>query len=261
MKTGFVQNSNYARFLQAVKAVESRGANECSLLLVSGNPGVGKSKAVDRWAADNGALYLRATSNMTHKFFLEQLVKIANTDLSAEKDSKGKIIVPAARTKNEIQARLIAQIGERQCPIVIDEVQHLLVKDAFLLEVLRDISDITGTTVVLVAGVADFGLQLRDHTQISSRIFQEVAFTSWEFKDVKLACKQLLELPIDDDLIERLTKDSKGLMRLIMNGISNIERIAAANHQLSATLNNFEGTNLVIDWDGAAPVRLLRRKV
>lgn len=262
MKTGFIQNSNYARFLQAVKAVESRGALESGLMLVSGQPGLGKSKAVERWASDNGALYLRAVTDMKHKFFLEQLVAVAGIDLGAQRDAKGKLLVRAARTKNEIQARLTGQVALRQSPIVIDEVQHLLVNDAFLLEVVRDISDLTGATVIFVAGVADFGNQLKEHDQISSRIYREVDFRPWELQDIKIACKQLSEVPIEDALIERLCKDSKGVMRLVMNGISNIERIALANHKTIATAEDFAKQELVADWDGAvgAPVRPRRLK-
>jgi hypothetical protein len=262
MKTGFIQNGNYARFLQAVKAVESRGAMECGLMLVSGEPGLGKSKAVERWASDSGALYLRANKDMKHKFFLEQLVAISNVDLGTQYDSKGKVSVRAARTKNEIQARLTGQIALRQCPIVLDEFQHLLVNEAYLLEVVRDISDVTGVTVILVAGEEDVRHELKKYKQISSRIFKEVEFTPWVLQDIKLACKQLSEVPIEDALIERLTNDSKGLMRLVMNGISNIERIARANHKTVATLEDFAGKELVEDWDGTAnaPVRPRRTK-
>lgn len=262
MKTGFIQNGNYARFLQAVKAVESRGALESSLLMVTGNPGIGKSKSVERWASDHDALYLRAVTDMKHKFFLEQLVAIAGIDLAAQRDGKGKVSVRAARTKNEIQARLTGQIAMRQCPIVIDEIQHLLVNDAYLLEVVRDIADLTGVTVIFVAGVADLGRQLKDYPQISSRIYKEVEFTQWAFQDIKLACKQLAEVDIEDALIERLSNDSKGIMRLVMNGISNIERIAIANHKTIATFDDFAGKELVTDWDGTtnAPVRPRRNK-
>lgn len=252
MKTGFVQNSNYARFLQAVKAVEQRGSKESGILLVSGEPGLGKSKAVDRWAADNNALYLRATEGMKHGFLLHSLAAVLGVDFYNEVDTKGKAI-KAPRNNAELQARLTGVIGRHQKAIVIDEAQKLLGHSATLLEVLRDISDLTEVTVVLVAGVADFGRQIKKHPQISSRIFKEVPFEPWTEQDVQLVCKQLAEVAIDDALAAKLTADSKGVMRLVMNGISTLERLTKANGMTSASLDDFKSIELCADWTVRKP--------
>lgn len=260
MKTGFIQNSNYTRFLQAVKAVESRGDKQSGLLLISGDPGVGKSTVIERWSSDNDALYLRAISNMKHKYILEQFIELAKVDLSAVLDEKGRVKERASRTINDMQKKLTSHIARKQSPIVIDEVQHLLVNDALVLEVIRDISDLTGVTVIFVAGVANFGYQLKAYPQISSRIYQEVAFSPWDVKDISMACKQMSEVPIEDALVQRLKDDSKGVMRLVMNGISNIERVAKANHQAVATSDFFKGKELVNDWDGNANASVRARR-
>jgi hypothetical protein len=260
MKTGFIQNTNYARLLQAVKAVEQRGAKESSLLLVSGAPALGKSRAVERFSADNGALFLRATKNVKYDFFLRQLAEIAKVDLGATFDAKGKTVIKAATSKDVIKDRLTKKILIDQKPIVLDEVQHLLDNKAALLEVIRDISDRTQVLVILVAGEADFPYQLRKHPQISSRIYQEVEFQPWPYQDIKIACKQLCEVTIEDALIQRLTDESSGLMRLVMNGISNIERIAKANNKSIATLSDFAEQELVSDWDNVTQAAVRRRR-
>jgi DNA transposition AAA+ family ATPase len=252
MKSGFVQNSNYARFLQAVKAVEQRGSKESGILLVSGEPGLGKSRAVDRWAADNNALYLRATEGMRHGFLLNALAAVLGVDFNNELDGRGKS-VKAPRNNAELQARLTGLIGRHQKAIVIDEAQKLLGQSATLLEVLRDISDLTEVTVVLVAGVADFGRQIKKHTQISSRIFKEIPFEPWTVQDVQLACKQLSEVEIEDALAAKLTADSKGVMRLVMNGISTLERLSTANGMKKALLEDFSSIELCADWTARKP--------
>jgi len=252
VKKGFVQNGNYARFLQAVNATEQRGSMESGLILVSGEPGLGKSKAVDRWAADNHALYFRAVENMGHDFFLRSLCAVAGINLLPHQDEHGNK-VRAPRNKNETQKRLTEHVIRKQCPIVIDEAQKLMGHDARLLEVMRDISDSAEIIVVLVAGVANFGSQIKAYPQISRRIFMEVPFEHWKLQDVKLVCKQLLEITAEDALLERITIESKGLMRLVMNGLSTLERIAKANGVQHACMADFEGQELITDWDGEEP--------
>lgn len=82
MKKAFVQNSNYVRFVEAVKAVEQRGAREASILLVTGPAGLGKSETVDRFAMDTNAIYLRAKETWTKRGLLSEMadcLKLSNT--------------------------------------------------------------------------------------------------------------------------------------------------------------------------------------
>lgn len=60
MKTGFVQTANYRAFNNALKGLSQRGAEECQLVVVDGQPGLGKTTILSRWAAKNNCLYLRA---------------------------------------------------------------------------------------------------------------------------------------------------------------------------------------------------------
>lgn len=248
MKKGFVQNSNYVRFLQAVKAVEQRGARESGILLVSGEPGLGKSRAVDKWAVDNKAVYFRAVENMKHGFLLKSLSLAMGIDFD-ERDGRGKRLYPAGATNAELQARLTGLIGQHQRPIVIDEAQKLLGSSTTLLEVIRDISDLTEVMVVYVAGVASFARDLAKHRQISSRIFREVPFDVQSEQDVALFCKQLAEIDIDRDLVAELHRQSGGVIRLVVNGINTIERIAKANGMKVATTDAFKGLELCANWE------------
>ena len=80
MRQGFVKTENYARFTAGVKAVEERGAAEAGMMLVHGQPGLGKSHIVYRWAEDAGAIFLRANVDWTPKYFLVELAKALNLD-------------------------------------------------------------------------------------------------------------------------------------------------------------------------------------
>lgn len=80
MRQGFVKTENYARFIAGVKAVEERGAAEAGMMLVHGQPGLGKSHIVYRWAEEAGAVFLRANVDWTPKYCLIELSKALNLD-------------------------------------------------------------------------------------------------------------------------------------------------------------------------------------
>lgn len=233
MKKGFVQNSNYARFVQGVKAVEQRGAREASLMLVTGPAGLGKSETVDRFAVDTNALYLRAKETWSRRALL---VEMAET-----------LRIPTNMTNHELQARIIGAVGPRQTPIIIDEAEHTVKSTASILECVRDISDLTETLVVLV-GMETIETKIARYPQISSRIAQVVHFEALTEQDVRLACKQLAEVEIDADLVRELHRQSAGKMRLVMNGIATIERIARGNSLEHATAAAFAQIDLCIEW-------------
>jgi DNA transposition AAA+ family ATPase len=238
MKKGFVQNSNYARFLQAVKAVEQRGAREASLLLVTGPAGMGKSETVDRYAVDNNAIYLRAKETWTKRGLLSEMAETLR--------------IPTNATNHEMQARIIGAIGARQTPIVIDEAEFTVRTTASILECVRDISDLTETLVVLV-GMETIETRIARHPQISSRIAQVVHFQGLTEQDVQLTCKQLAEIEIAPDLARELLRQSDGKMRLVMNGIATIERVAKTNGLTRASADTFKGIELCIEWQARRP--------
>ena len=81
MKKVFVKNiSNYERFRTGISAVETRGATEASLMLVTGPAGYGKSQTVDQWAVSSGAAYLRAKVEWTPSYFMRELAETLKLD-------------------------------------------------------------------------------------------------------------------------------------------------------------------------------------
>lgn len=233
MKQGFVQNSNYVRFMEAVKATEQRGAREASILLVTGPAGLGKSETVDRFAVDANAVYLRAKETWTKRGMLTEMA-----------DS---LKLPATGTNQEVQARIIGHIAQRQTPIVIDEAEFTVRTTASILEAVRDISDLTEVLVVLV-GMETIESRIARYPQISSRIAQVVPFQPLTLQDVKLTTLLLSEVQVADDLVGALHHQSEGRMRLVMNGVATIERHAKTNGLECVALADMGEVALCHDW-------------
>lgn len=237
MKKGFVQNSNYVRFVHTVKATEQRGAREASMMLVTGPAGLGKSATVDRWAVDTNALYLRGKETWTKRALLIELADLLR--------------IPTTATNHALQAKIIGAIGARQNPIIIDEAEHTVRSSASILECIRDISDLTETLVVLVGMESIEGMIAR-YPQISGRIASVARFEALTIQDVQLACGQLAEVKIDADLVKELHRQSAGKMRLVMNGIATIERLAKTNG-VEATYQALGQAELCIEWQARRP--------
>lgn len=209
MKQVFVKTENAKRFRAEVAMLEKRGALEASWLLVTGRPGEGKTKTLHNWAADVGAVMLTAQANWTVTRMMEELA--------------AKLGIEPVRG---YQAKVAETIGAEDMPIVLDEAQFTLHDAAVCLEVLRGITDKSGT--ILVAVTMDHEVpRFNRREQIGSRFFRRCQFHESTLADVVAACAQLAEgVAIADDLAARIHKETGGRMRLVLNAISRVEQIA-----------------------------------
>lgn len=239
MKKVFVKNiSNYERFRTGISAVETRGAAEASLMLVTGPAGYGKSQTVDRWAVANGACYLRAKVEWTPRYFMTELAETMKID------SRGRA--------KDVFGRIAGVLGGQQIPLVIDEVEHCLRDSAQVLEAVRDLSDLTEVMVILV-GMDQVQAKIARHAQISSRIAKVVEFQPATPEDVAEFCLRLAEVQIEPDLVGEIHRQSAGRVREIMNAIATVEQTAQRNGKSSCGLQDMAGQVLTHDWQARRP--------
>ncbi|MDP2808674.1 MAG: AAA family ATPase [Rhodocyclaceae bacterium] len=239
MKKQFVKTSNYERFQNAIRFVEARGALEASWLLVEGSPGHGKTDTVEEWAAKQGAVYIRAKEKYSASFFMEELAD--------------RLKVEGAGTRRERFQRVTGKLLGTQLPIVLDEVQHCLPNNASVLEALRDITDITETIAVLVAGEDRVQRRIARFPQLSRRIRETVEFRPATPEDAALICAQLADVEIAADLVAEIHRQSKGLVSAIVNAIAAVEHQARRNKRAIVTLADMAGQELVHDWQAVRP--------
>ncbi|NDP58034.1 MAG: ATP-binding protein [Oxalobacteraceae bacterium] len=244
MKTGFVQNRNYESFMQAVHAVEKRGAREAGMLLVTGEPGIGKSKVIEKYVSESGALFVRAVSVGSKRGLMMSL---------AAKDTR----MSQKGTSQEIQKSIIGYIAANNVSIVIDECQHLLRNEsAAMLEAVRDISDMAECMVILTAGEIGVEHKIAKYNQIASRINKHVQFKPLTMEDSSFAIKQLSEVAFDDALMAAIHIQSGGKMRLIKNAIAGLEAFGKANARSIVTLADIGNKIICEEWQTP---RLVRR--
>lgn len=235
MKKGFVQTENYKRLKEAEKAVARRGAPEAGLVVVQGVYGVGKSELTERWATDGGYVFVRAKETWTRRALLDELADRMGLD------KRGR--------NQEVQARIIGKLAVDMVPIIVDEADFLVRSTPSLLEVLRDITDLTGTMAFLV-GMEHFRSKLQRFPHIMSRVAREVTFEPLSLADVQATVVAKAEVAIGEDLLPELLAQCKGRMRLLLNAISNLEAWASANSWKKVGLEHVRGRALCVEFTG-----------
>lgn len=237
MKKGFVQTENFKRLKEAEKLVSRRGAREAGLVIVKGVYGIGKSEIVERWAADSNYVFVRAKETWTKRAVLDEL---------AEKMGLSK-----SGRNQEVQARVIGKMAIDMVPLIVDEADFLIRSTPSLLEVLRDITDLTGTMCFLV-GMEHFAMKVARYGHIASRVAKLVELEPLSLADVKATVAQKAEVAMDDALITEMHRQAKGRMRLILGAITNVEQWADANSWKTVTLDKVAGRALCTEFTGVS---------
>ncbi len=244
MKPNYVKTANHQRFMDGLDALEERGADECRLLVVDGLPGLGKTTILSRWAADEKCIYLRAKTEWSSYWLLEELL----TELRVHPPfGYAKRFNAAMKALGE-QAHN-AEITGRQFAVVIDEADHIS-RNGKLVETVRDLADIAGVPFVLV-GMGRIRDNLARFPQVASRTSRFIRFEPADLKDVKFFLSEQCEVLVGDDLAKFIHKATGGFNREIREAIVAVERFGFLNPPSSPnyglSLADMAGKHLIND--------------
>lgn len=211
MKSFVAPVKNIGRLSEASDALLTRTPGTPGIGLIFGKSGLGKTTATAWFVNECNGVYVRALSTWTPGSMLQAILRELNV---------APIKLRAAAMVTQI-ADVLRVTGR---PLFIDEFDYI-VEDRKMTETLRDIHDISSVPIVLVGmdGVQQ-KVQLRD--QFVNRIAQWVEFNPADFEDCQLLSKSLCEITIKEELLRKLFKASKGVIRLIVIGLDVIERKA-----------------------------------
>jgi DNA transposition AAA+ family ATPase len=162
-------------FAVAIDAI-SLSAGEGRLMSVSGRAGRGKTITTQKWAADNNAIYLRMQTvwRTSELNFLQALCR-----------EIGLTGNPPHR-KGPAFATIVEKLLPNPRTIILDEIEKL---PGYFLDVIRDLSDLAATPIVLV-GEDELPPMMRRNRRVWSRTYQHVVFEPIEPKDVIIYCME-----------------------------------------------------------------------
>ncbi|MEI8389585.1 MAG: ATP-binding protein [bacterium] len=212
MKKIFVKTQNVKNFINLMNNLINRPETVPGMALVYGEPGLGKSKAVLWWVAQNDAVYIRGTNLMSGRWLIQEIV-----------EELGEIPYFYSIDMFKQCVRLLT---EKQIPIIVDEIDYLAT-DAKTIETIRDIHDKTGVPIIMV-GMGKAKQKLMRYKHLYDRVSEIVEFKSFIKKDVKEIITQLSEVEMTECAISFIyTKSNR--FRQIVRLINKAEQIAHSN--------------------------------
>jgi DNA transposition AAA+ family ATPase len=247
MRPVFVKTKNAVAFIAGLKALQERGAAEACLLVLDGEPGLGKTTTIEWWSVQNSAVFLRAKAKWTPTWFLRELL----TSLRKTPEHSFERMYRQALQALTDRATAAERDGQ-PFAVVIDEVDHIS-RDSKLLETIRDLSDMLEIPFILV-GMGRVRQNLVRFPQIASRVGQAIEFAPAPIEDAQALITQICEVPVRPDLVEFLHRVSGGKFREIKEGIASIERFGKRQDGAEIGMAEMDGQVLLIDRKTGKPI-------
>lgn len=251
MKPGFVETENVKKFQAAYSAMERRGAEEACLMVVDGDPGLGKTTALYHWVAQTQAIYLRAKEEWTARWFMEDLLEAFR--LPPKYSFK-------AQFRQAFEALVVRQQSHqmlgRTFAVVLDEADHFSKKKE-IVETIRDFSDLGDIPFVMV-GMGKIRDNFVRFPAVSSRVAQYVRFERAPLDDVRRFLDLKCDAKVSPELVEFVHRATGGYSREIKEAIATIELHAKRNRTGTAeapvTLADLSGQRLINDRRSGQPI-------
>lgn len=199
MREEFVETQNYTKLMEAFSNLKALPVTAPRMGLGFGNFGLGKTVGLERIAAKENAILLRAAQTWTKTSLLAKLCNELGLD------TKGHSAQMHERVKESflIEPRIV----------IIDEVDALLKAEKTpVLELLRDLHDET-QIIVFFIGMEEANAKFKRHRHYYSRIVELIKFEAIALEDVKKFCV-LSDVVIEEDLIGFFAKRYPNLRQI-----------------------------------------------
>ncbi|ANH05011.1 AAA family ATPase [Shinella sp. HZN7] len=253
MRNTIVDTTNVKKFMGALTSLNDRGAVEACMVVVDGEPGLGKTTTLSRWVAQTGSVYVRAQVGWDYGWFINTLLR--------------EMSIHPPRSKEERYERLLKELAERAARadfegktfgLVIDECDLVSTRPA-IMEAIRGISDIQFLPTILV-GMGRLRENLRRFPQIESRAPRKVRFEAATLDDTRAIIAARCEVPVAPDLVEFVWKVSRGYNREILEAIAHIERFGFRMEPgpEGVTMSDMAGQMIMNDRSSGKPIMLPR---
>jgi DNA transposition AAA+ family ATPase len=224
-----IMTKNIQALQEAMQKVWNRPKHELAgLLVVVGPKGTGKSRAVHTYAIEHDQIYIRLESKDSARSFFSKLNHIleyyAKQRIILDIDKEDNIIHGTSITMIDRCIRLLAQLPNMT--VFIDEFDYALEREKKgLLDSIRDISDKTMASYVLVGMEGTEELLLKRSKPLYDRVMAFVKFTPWDLADTINVSKGISEVTITDKVGKYIydQKGAGGSARKIIHTISSLE--------------------------------------
>ncbi|KAF1692730.1 DNA transposition protein [Pseudoxanthomonas jiangsuensis] len=210
MRSRIVPISNVARLSEAGDALLNRAPGMPGMGLVYGPSGYGKTTAVAWLATRQHGVFVRALATTTPSSLVESICKELGI-------ARRQSIVATIEV-------IVERLAETNRPLFVDESDYIT-GSTRLVETLRDIHDLASVPVILI-GMQHLRRAVSTREQLAGRIAQWVEFQESSLDDARVLARELCEVDVADELVQRLHTAAHGAVRLIVVGLGRIEHVA-----------------------------------
>ena len=213
MKNSFVMTKNVKKFNSGVEHVNHKLKGIERMLLAIGEPGLGKTRAVDHLIATSEAIGIRALQQMDGRWLMKVIVsELGGTPRRGKKDNWDMIV---------------QFMTSKPRTIIFDEIDRFS-KNSDILETLRDIHDVCGCPMGMV-GEENAERDLRPNRRLFRRFVDVVRFERLGLDDIRQFMGEVSEVRFEADAIERAAAESCGRISELITLVHKAEAIARAN--------------------------------
>lgn len=253
-RDAIVKNANTGLFLDAIAALDERGAEEACLIVVDGEPGLGKTRTVEWFAAQHGCPLVRAKASWTAAWMMREILAALGVTPAYSFERMFAQAIDSLR--RGIDA---AQREGEPYALIVDEVDYIA-DSGRMLDTLRDLSDLLELPIVLV-GMGKIKSKLTRHSQVASRVARFVEFAPATADDVAALATAVCEVPIAPDLAALITRESRGRAREVKEAFVAVERFGKRNTPgpEGVTVADMDGQVLMMDRSNGREIRVRAR--
>lgn len=223
MKKEFAITRNVQEFMRGMDVVATPVKGRIGMGLVFGEPGTGKTEMAQKYAADNDFPYIRATDIMSRRSLLSRIV----AELGEQ---------PAFKA-DDLFNQAVDMLIDHPRTLIVDEVDYLC--RGGMVEVLRDINDITNAPVVMV-GMHQLDQKLKRFKHLYDRFSTVVRFRTFELADITSLAEQICEVKISADGLKFIHDRGHGKFRRTIIWFARAEQLARRNNLDEVTAKHLE---------------------
>ncbi len=231
MRHKMAMTKNVKRFLAAVRDLQNRSLGTEGMGLLWGLPGEGKSTTIAYAVNMLDGVFMRANTCWSVTSMLSDIM----TELG---------LSPMYRKSPMIKA-IVEKLMLRPRPVFIDESDYLF-RQAEMVDVLRDIYDLTGSPVILI-GMEEMARKIQTRGKFARRITQWIEFAGIDAADARTLADTVCEVNISDGLLEFVRSEANANIGRMTTAMSKIESFGRTNQLISVTRSDWGDRTLFYD--------------
>ena len=213
MENKFIKTRNYKNFVSLVSKLKNLPENIPRFALIYSEPGIGKTHMLLKWAMDNDAVYIRANNGMTQPGLLKTI--ISDLDLTDFHNMQTNF------------NHIVKSLQYEPRVIIVDEVDYLI-GDKNVIEILRDIQDMTNVPIIL-SGMEFVNRKISQFKHIKSRLYKSLKLKYYDYDEISEILEQLTDLKFSEESIKYFAL-RKTPFRQIVQSIQELESYALRNN-------------------------------